>query len=179
MQTQLTREEIIKAFNERHLKVIDHVSKLNEEQFNFHLPGKWTAGQQLRHLYLCLKPLTKGLASKQYILEKFGTLQRPNLSYQEVVMNYVIVLNDGGKAPDKFVPAPEESKDREQLNKDLKQVLKDISDLLSTYSEEELDTLVLPHPLLGIISLREMFYLMVSHADQHREISIRDLKAFA
>jgi len=49
----------------------------------------------------------------------------------------------------------------------MKRVLLVIGELLEQFTEEELDTLSLPHPLLGILSIREMFYLISYHPSHH------------
>jgi hypothetical protein len=37
------------------------------------------------------------------------------------------------------------------------------------FSEKDLDTLILPHPLLGKVTLREMLYFTIYHVQHHVE----------
>jgi hypothetical protein len=46
-------------------------------------------------------------------------------------------------------------------------VLDNIVRSLAQYQEEALDRLVMPHPFLGLLTIREMMYLMIFHAPHH------------
>ncbi|MFN2437645.1 MAG: hypothetical protein ABR503_00495 [Chitinophagaceae bacterium] len=48
--------------------------------------------------------------------------------------------------------------------------------ILNKYSEEEIDRFVLPHPLLGKLTLREMMYFTIYHVEHHHKITIRNLE---
>jgi len=48
---------------------------------------------------------------------------------------------------------------------------------LSGFSEEDLDKLILPHPLLGKLTLREMMYFTIYHVQHHQRIVERNLAA--
>ena len=41
---------------------------------------------------------------------------------------------------------------------------------IDVFTENELDTLSIPHPLLGSISLREMLYNAIYHVEHHQKI---------
>jgi hypothetical protein len=41
---------------------------------------------------------------------------------------------------------------------------------LKKYSEASLDELILPHPLLGKLTLREMLYFTIYHAGHHHHL---------
>ena len=129
--------------------------------------GKWTAGQQLAHLLLCVQPIAKAMAAKEYIREKFGTLQREGMSYEQVLATYKEGLQKGGKAPERFLPEAMGYEQRQAMASEMETVLTTIQNLLSSYTEAELDTLVMPHPFLGMLSIREMLSLMSYHPLHH------------
>lgn len=161
----MEKQELIKAFKGNHQEFTQYIDELNPEKFVYTYNNKWSAGQQLKHVLLTLNPFPKILPSKSYIAEKFGTIDRTNWDYETVLNNY---LKSERKAPAQFVPddviTPEQ---KEAIIADLQHHIETITSLLSNYTEVELDTLSIPHPLLGKLTIREMFYLMSYHPLHH------------
>jgi hypothetical protein len=87
-------------------------------------------------------------------------------------------LNHGGKAPDRFVPEKFDLLNKPLLTNKLYDLLLRIGQHFENYTEEELDSLVLPHPLLGRLTIRELFYVMTDHAVHHHKQVIRNLEEF-
>lgn len=160
----MNKQELIDTFLKNHQTLVSYVNSLSDDQFTFSNSEKWTAGQQLSHAYICLLPFLKVLPSKEFILQKFGKINRATWSYDEVIENY---LKTNLKAPDNFLPGKISPEERSKISNDFLQVLSILQQLLNDYTDEELDTLVLPHPLLGTLSIREMFYLMSYHPIHH------------
>ncbi|WP_447636225.1 DinB family protein [Flavobacterium microcysteis] len=163
----MNTSELITLFRNNHLELADYVNALPEDQFLHSKNGKWTAGQQLSHVYLCLLPISKALPSKEFLIQKFGKIERPLWDYDTVLANYKEALAKGGKAPEKFLPEAVQPEAKAELTAELRQILDSIQQQLADYTEEELDTIVMPHPLLGIMTVREMFFLMAYHAIHH------------
>jgi hypothetical protein len=172
----MTKEALIKLFFDKHNEFLAYINTLPDVEFMISKNHKWTPGQQLDHIYLCLQPLAQALASKAYIEQKFGLIKRPFLSYNEVIANYDAALKKGGKAPERFVPKSVELDQKPELLTLTHEMIKAISDQLTTYTETELDTLALPHPLLGLLTVKEMFYLMAHHATHHLDQTKQNLK---
>jgi hypothetical protein len=162
----MTKQELIEHFYNNHIELIDFISNLSDDQFRYS-NGKWTAGQQLSHIYLCLAPISQALTSKEFIIQKFGLINRDTMDYDEVIMNYKSALEKGGKAPISFVPEMVSAMDRNKLTTELTGLLLKIKTQLSNYTDQELNNLVLPHPLLGNMTIRELIYLMTFHATHH------------
>ena len=162
----MTKQELITAFIENHQQAVQYINRLEDRSFNYRYLDKWTAGQQLEHLLLTIIPFTKALSSKTFIMEKFGTIGRTVWDYETVLVNY---SKSSLKAPDQFLPKEDfQSYHKGIITSEIMKHLDTIGGLLNTYSEEELDTLVLPHPLLGRLTIREMFYLMSYHPLHHQ-----------
>ncbi|HRG32892.1 MAG: DinB family protein [Saprospiraceae bacterium] len=174
----MNRQELINQFTKNHQEFVEYVQDLSDEKLMFSPSEKWNAGQQLNHIYLCLLPIEQALASKEYILNKFGLSDHSSLPYEEIVKHYINALNKGGKAPDRFVPETFDLLNRPLLTSKLYDLLLKIGQHFENYSEEELDSLVLPHPLLGRLTIRELFYVMTDHAVHHHKQVIRNLEEF-
>ena len=101
----MNRTEITNKLLENHQSFIDYVSKLDDAKFMQSPAGKWTAGQQLEHIYLSVKPLSTGFILPKIVIKLvFGKANRPSKSYQDLVKKYHDKLDNGGKASGSFVP---------------------------------------------------------------------------
>jgi hypothetical protein len=169
-------DDLTRQFHERHRELVEYISSLSDHDFVLSRNGKWSPGQQLDHVVKCIAPLAKAIGSKPFIESKFGKVQRAGLSYDEVIATYRQGLGNGGKAPERFLPEPVDLTKREQLAVELMNSVSALVDSLESYSEEELDSLVLPHPFLGNLTIREMLCLMAYHAEHHREKTKENLK---
>jgi len=165
----MTKENLAAHFNDNHQQVLDFINALPDHAFIQRANEKWTPGEQLEHICLCIKPIAQALGSKEFIEEKFGHIQRATFSSDEIMDQYKTALANGGKAPQKFIPAAVDLSRKTALISETQTTLKDIGQHLDHYSEHEMDSLVLPHPLLGALTLREMFFLMSFHALHHLE----------
>ena len=59
----------------------------------------------------------------------------------------------------------------------LKKKVGQLTAQVARFSEEELDQLILPHPLLGKLTLREMLYFTIYHVKHHEKTIQRNLVA--
>lgn len=160
----MTKEELIKIFYDNHKEMIDYVNILTDEQLTYSNNGKWTAAQHFHHVYLVISPFPKILSSKELIIQKFGKIDRPVWNYDTVIENYV---KTSRQSPQRFLPEQVSPQQKTIITADLQKVLQTIQQLLAQYSETELDTLVIPNPLLGDLTLRETFFLMSYHPTLH------------
>ncbi len=168
----MTKQELVDRFRVNHQELIDYVDSLTDESFLYSYDGKWTAGQQLSHIYLCLLPLSKILVSKEVILRKFGKINRETWDYDTVIGNY---FKTSLKTLDRFLPEYIHPEQKRKLIADFQDIVLTIHQLLERFTEEELDSLVLPHPLLGNLTIREMFYLTTYHPTHHMEQARQNL----
>ena len=152
-------------------------SKPSAQTFScYSLDSKWTAGQQLDHIILSVTPLAKALLLPRFILKRlFGKANRPSKDYDSLVKKYLSKLDAGGRAPSPFVPRiVDASQKKEQQSKILKPIKK-LCKRVDGFSEQQLDEYILPHPLLGKVTIREMLYFTIYHAEHHQRITLRNL----
>lgn len=165
----MNREQLIERLISNHNEAAAFITSLNEEEFMLVRNNKWTAGQQLSHLILCLQPIGQALQSADYIRGKFGTVNRQLMDYDQVIATYKTGLQNGGKAPERFIPPAIAAGEGYHLRQELNEVLSTIKNHLQSYSETDMDTLGLPHPFLGLLTIRELLYLMSHHPHHHLE----------
>lgn len=140
------------------------------------LGEKWNSSQQVAHLLLSVKPVKQALRLPKWILRwKFGQANRPSRSYDQLVTRYQERLGPGKKAPERFAPQPSSQAERAQKLLALQKKIKLLAKALNGYSEKQLDEMILPHPLLGKLTLREMIYFTIYHAEHHLLIAQKNL----
>lgn len=153
-----------------HQVFLDYIQQLNAAEFTKQIGEKWTAGQQLEHIYLALRPLRWGfLLPKLAFKLLFGRNKRPSRTYAEIVDFYQSRLQKGAKASKPFVPKAVSLDRKSKLLTQTAQMAKKISSQLNSFSEEELDLLQIPHPILGKLSVREMMYFTIYHVQHHHK----------
>jgi hypothetical protein len=172
----LSKDQIIEKLQANHKRLADTVTGLSEEDFAYAPSGKWTPGQQLDHIYLSLKPLTTALGLPKIGLKAFGSANRPSRDYDAVVAKYHDALANGGKAPSNFVPEPVFYRDKDVISGKLKSNLAKLISHLNKYSEQDLDKYLLPHPLLGKMTVREMLYFTIYHSEHHYKVTMQNLR---
>ena len=172
----MKKEEITKKLETNHKTFTDFMAPLNDKDFMHAPAGKWTAGQQLDHIIRSVSPLATGLRLPKFIVGLvFGKANRPSKSYEYLVKKYLSKLESGGKARGRFIPLQiEPSQKQKNIDKLLKRVAL-LTKNMNGYSENQLDAYILPHPLLGKVTIREMMYFTIYHAEHHLKQAKRNI----
>lgn len=172
----MTKQQIITELNERHKIFSVYIQALNEKDFTFSKEGKWTAGQQLDHIFRSVSPLVQAFILPKFVPALlFGKANRPSRTYDELVSKYKEKLANGGVATGQFVPPGIAYGKKEKLCKQVNSKVEKLGKQVNSFSEQQLDEYILPHPLLGKLTVREMLYFTMQHVDQHLEITQRNL----
>lgn len=173
----MNKNEIITALTEEHKIFSDYLNSLNDKEFLFIPTQKWSAGQQLDHICRSVKPLAQGLLLPKFLIHfLFGKANRNSKTNQELIKKYLDKLESGGRASGRFIPKEVGLADRQRLTATLSRSIRSLTRLLYNYSEEDLDKIILPHPLLGKLTLREMLYFTIYHVQHHLNIMRRNLE---
>jgi hypothetical protein len=172
----MTKPEIIQLLQQKHKAFIAYIQTLNAEEFLYAPADKWTAAQQLDHIHKSVKPLTQAMGYPKFVPRfLFGKANRSSKSYDELVNRYNEKLLLGGRASGRFVPPVIAASQKEGLIKLILTSVNKMCTRIEKFSENELDNLILPHPLLGKITIREMLYFTAYHVEQHENFIKRDL----
>lgn len=164
----MTSPEITTSLRNNHASFVHLIGQLNETQLQQSNSHQWSPAQQLEHIYLSVRPVLLAFQLPRFIPRLlFGTANKPSRSFDELVNDYRVKLQQGGKSPSTFVPGNTVNslKRRLQLEKSIDRLCR-ITDRLS---EEELDNYLLPHPLLGKLTMREMLYFTIYHVTHHHQ----------
>jgi hypothetical protein len=174
----MKKQEIADQLFASHKSFTEYLGSLTNAELVFSQNDKWTAGQTLDHMLLSVKPLVQALRLPKFILRLFfGKANRPSRTYEEVVEKYQGKLQEGGRASGRFVPPAISPAQKDKLISKLKKKVGQLTAQVARFSEEELDQLILPHPLLGKLTLREMLYFTIYHVKHHEKTIQRNLVA--
>jgi hypothetical protein len=166
----LTKEEIAEKLITDHRSFTDYIESLSEKEFMFSRNDKWTAGQQLEHLIRSVRPLALGFILPNFAIGLlFGKSNRAGRTYEQLVDKYKEKLAAGGRASGQFIPPPISVAQKDELITKLNRLATKLASQVKGFSEKDLDTYILPHPLLGKLTIREMMYFTICHVKHHEE----------
>ncbi len=137
--------------------------------------GKWTPAQQLEHILRAVRPVAMALLVPKWFLRwRFGKPNRPARDYDGLVQRYEEKLSAGGRASGRFVPPTVPANEVEHIAVSLRSTVDDLSRRVNTWTEKDLDTVLMPHPLLGKLTAREMLFFTIYHVQHHHALVERD-----
>jgi len=167
----MNRTEITKILQQNHTAFNEFIASLDEDALQKAIPGKWNAAEQMEHVYLCLRPIVLAFRLPKFLLPLFfGKANRESKSYEALVEAYQTKLQQGGKAPAVYVPkTPATLRATQKRIQQVQGLVKTLLDQIEKHSESELDQMILPHPLLGKLTLREMGYFAAYHVAHHHK----------
>lgn len=173
----MTKSEIQRILKENHIRFTNHVTSLSDADFLYSNNGKWTAGQQLEHMIKSVRPVVLAFRLPAFLLRIiFGKANRASKDYNGLVEKYKQKLAAGGKASAPFIPKPVAVADKEKLSRRLNSLIETLVKQVDSYTDEKLDQLILPHPLLGKLTFREMLYFTIYHVEHHEKHTQQNLE---
>lgn len=169
MNKTLLSENLNRIFKEVNDWLLTH----NDKEFEISKrDGKWTTGQHLKHLIISTMAVNQGLQlPKEMIKTQFGSTGRDELSFEQLRVKYTDKLNEGPViAPKSFAPGDIQNEDKSSLLQDFESSKQQMLNIVDLWSETELSDLVLPHPLIGKLTIREMIMFTIYHTEHHLNI---------
>jgi hypothetical protein len=142
------------------------------EQFFAPQGDKWSPAEHVRHLRRSSAPLITAYRLPPWMLQlAFGSARRPSRSFDALRDDYRTALAAGGTAG-RFAPSPESPPaDRDRRRGEILMAWfvtnARVGTLVQRWREARLDQVLLPHPLLGRITAREMAAFTVYHTVHH------------
>ena len=170
----LDKPATIAALADAEAAVASFFGALTDSDFVFRVDDAWTPSEHLAHLNTSVSAAARGFGISRLLLRlRFGKARHPSRSYEDLRDYYRSRLAGGGRASGGFVPerlelAPSQiGAHRDDLLARWHRVNKRLRDALQPWSEKNLDTLLLPHPLLGKLTAREILFFTIYHNHHH------------
>ncbi len=145
-----------------------YVATVDDATFKKSVNGKWSIAQNIDHLTISNTVTTAALGMPRIVLKQlFKTNQRPLWNYDEVVWRYQRSLGNGAKASLPYQPKISLMPVRALVMRFWKGSSKSLLKALDACSETDLDTYLIPHPIIGKMTLRELLFFTIYHIGHH------------
>lgn len=147
---------------------VNFANGLSEAQFSQQTNGKWSVADTMQHLFLSARPVARLMAGPRDMFRQWGQPDGPSRSYAEIADLYRRTLATGLKAPAALSPRSDDMHaDRATVVARFVDACESLAAAAGTWSADELDRYVMPHPALGIVTVREMLDFMDIHTQHH------------
>ena len=163
-----SKSEIISELSESFLSLASTAGAVRDEMFNVSKENKWTTAENIAHLVQSTK-----MTSLAYSLPKFlhvilyGKPGRTSHGYSKIIENYHKKLEDGAKASGVYIPKKTDYEKRQLTEKLKREGEKLVVAIEKNWSDEQLDHYQISHPILGLLTVRELAYFTIYHNGHH------------
>jgi len=166
----MDKEGISNLLEEKHQELFNWLEDQPNENWVVGPEGKWTTGQHVLHLVNSMKLLNHAMSFPAFLLKyKYGTCNRELRDYSAVAKRYDQKLADNqerAKVFNQSLKSPTLTQKTTLLNT-LKIQQKKLQYKTRKWKDSKLDTLVLPHPLMGKMPVRELLMWTAHHTEHH------------
>ena len=167
----MDKDSIADLLEEKHQRLINWLEHQDDEKWEQGPKDKWTQGQVTLHLLQAIKPLNTALSLPKFFLRyKFGKANREVRDYDTVIKRYQERLKNVPEGatfgPSRNMKVPS-IKDKPYLLTRLQMESKKLQYKTRKMSDKNLDTLILPHPLMGKMPVREILMWTSYHVEHH------------
>jgi len=166
----MNKAEVIEILYQKHQTLFNWLDNHPKENWVKGPQNKWNTGEHIVHLIQSENALNKALwLPKFYLKYKFGTNNRENRTYDQIVNKYQnkladypgAIANISRKMPE--MTLTNKTSYISKLDNEKTKLIKKFK----KWTESELDTYLLPHPLLGRMTIREIVIWTAYHTEHH------------
>ncbi len=165
-----SKDEIIVELGESFNSLLSAGRAVSDSDFNVSKENKWTTAENLSHLVRATKMTSYAFTLPKFVhVLMYGKPNRTSHGFSKIVDNYQKKLNEGAKATGVYVPKKTEYKKSELTSKLDSEGKKLLSALSGKWNDEQLDNYQISHPILGLLTIRELAYFTIYHNGHHLE----------
>ena len=169
----MNKIEILQRLSEGFDLVENTLQKTENEVFFHKKDNKWSMAENAKHLILLVNPLNKAFSLPNFALLFFGALNRPARNYEKIVEKYHQKLAEGAVSTPQFIPEPINiDANKEKLITEFRKANDKFLKKVDSFEEEDLNEYLIPHPVLGKLTIREMLYFTICHTLHHHKAII-------
>jgi DinB superfamily len=167
-----TGPEIIAALQEVHRESVAYWATFSDAEFFAPIGTAWSPAENVRHLSKSMRAVQQGMRLPPIVVNLiFGTTDEPARDYETIRTIYRERLAKGATAG-RFAPTPkpagaDPATERRRIMRAHEASVEALTARVAKWSEANMNYHVLPHPLLGPLSVREMLFFTVYHNTHH------------
>lgn len=168
-----TKTDLISALKDSIQRAENWFSEIPASDFFTRQGEIWSPSDNVDHLIKAVKPIIKALRLPKFTLHTmFGKPEKPSMTYEELCQIYRDELAKGAQASGRFLPnqeSPGENADtqKRELLEQWSNASAELVSIVEILDENELDQYLLPHPILGKLTIREMLFFTIYHNLRH------------
>jgi hypothetical protein len=163
-----SKEEIIIDLQDSFNALHSTCSRIDQKQFNASKQNKWTPAENVQHIITGTKMTTLAFTLPKFIhVMLYGRPGRTSHGYSKLVDNYQKKLEHGATASGVYVPKKIDYKRDDLLTRLTAEGNKLVTAITNKWTEEQLDNYVVKHPILGLLTVRELGYFTIYHNGHH------------
>lgn len=170
------KDEIADLLEEKYHTLLDWLEVQDDEKWIQNPKGEWTTGQQALHLLQSIIPLNNALSMPKFLLRyRFGKTNQEVNDYGVIVERYLTRLKEAeGKTfkGSRKLKIPK-IEDKTYILTRLQVESKKLQYKARKITDENLDTLLLPHPLMGKMPIRQILMCNAYFVD-HRTNTLKE-----
>lgn len=166
-----SKDEIIEELGEGFNSLCLAGKSVSDDNFNVSKESKWTTAENLAHLVRATKMTSLAFTMPKFIhVVLYGKPRRTSHGFSKVVENYQKKLEEGAKATGVYVP-PKTDYQKEEVTGNLNmEGQKLVRAVAEKWTDEQMDHYQISHPILGLLTIRELAYFTIYHNEHHLEI---------
>ena len=171
-----TKSELINALKDSNQRAETWFSQMPANDFFARRGDVWAPSDNVDHLVRAVKPIATALKLPKITLQAmFGKPEKPSMTYEELCQLYRDQIAKGARASGRYLPNQDsptteaEQKKQALLGRWSKANVELLS-IVEKWDENELDNYLLPHPLIGKLTVREMLFFTIYHNLRHASL---------
>ena len=176
MTTLNTKSELLAALKDSNQRAEQWFLEIPANEFFTRHGDVWSPSDNVDHLIKAVKPITLALKLPKITLQAmFGKPEKSSIPYEELCQIYREAIANGAQASGRYLPKQEspnedaEARKRELLGQWSKANVELVS-AAEKWNDGELDQYLLPHPLIGKLTVREMLFFTIYHNLRHASL---------
>ncbi len=163
-----TKQDIISELENIFNETTSFIEQVDDAIFNKNFDKKWNIAENIDHLSIAQNVTALSFNMPKIVLKQlFKTNNRINWNYDETIWKYQRTLSNGGKANFAFQPKVSIVRSKKLVLFFWKRSCTSVLNALQKWNEQDLDIYIIPHPLIGKITMREFLFFSVYHLKHH------------
>lgn len=171
-----SKDQIIADLQVEQQAIHDTVTNMPEDKLFTGTDTEWSPEGYLKHLIISVKAFAKALLLPRDQIEAMFGKADGSKTFDELVADYEKLLTEGLQAENVSNITPVNYRMPEGIEDEKTYLIETWNEgnnrlyaNLETWSEEDLDSYCIPHPALGMITVREMLFFTIHHNRGHAE----------
>ncbi len=166
-------EEVRASLGKLHREILSFLGEMSDEEFLARQGEHWSPAEHIRHLVTAVRAVAGGMAVPKIVLAlRFGVTFKGSRSFEQIRDLYRAAIAAGGKAAGRYDPAKRRiDMEPEDLRAFVMQrwarAGDELDSAVESWSERALDRHRAKHPLLGMMTVRELLYFTLYHNAHH------------